>query len=97
MKLSSAPLDDVFQEVQYVLEADGRLLARLVLWILFRLYWVCGWVLLTVIRWPWQNSADFPELGDEPFNADDDDLEGAWQDADMETGTEQNLSPERTA
>jgi hypothetical protein len=50
MKLRSAPLDDVYSELVFVLSGDGRLLARVLLSIARTLYRWHRRALLAVLR-----------------------------------------------
>lgn len=85
MKLRSAPLDDVHQEMQFALRQDGSPLACTLL----RLFAICyrahHALLLTVLRHRWgcepagSSTIDYPTLGEEPFNASPDDIEKAWE------------------
>jgi hypothetical protein len=80
MKLRSAPLDDVFQEVQFTLDDDGGRLARAVrrsaTWT-YRLHKV---ILLVICKFPWRRGAltGHPEVH-ELFTLSDKELEQAWR------------------
>ena len=77
MKLRSAPLDDVWQEVQFTLDDDGRLRARIVRRVLTAAYRALKRLMLLIRRLPWRSR--YPELGNEPFNLSDAELEKEWR------------------
>jgi hypothetical protein len=51
MKPRSASLDDVFQEVQFVLRADGSRLARALLLLVEGLYYSYNAAMVVILRW----------------------------------------------
>jgi hypothetical protein len=53
MKLRSAPLDDVFQEVQLTLDEDGGRLARAVRRSATWIYRAHKAILLAICKFPW--------------------------------------------
>ena len=77
MKLRSAPLDDVFQELLLTLDEDGRLSARIVRRMVIAAYRALKRLMLLIRRLPWQSR--YPEFGNEPFNLSDAELEKEWR------------------
>jgi hypothetical protein len=51
MKLRRAPLDDVFQEVQFVLRVDGSRRAHVLLSLVESVYHSYNAVMLVILRW----------------------------------------------
>ena len=51
MKLRSASMDDVFQEVQFVLRADGSRLARVLLLLVEGLYYSYDAAMVVILWW----------------------------------------------
>jgi hypothetical protein len=56
VKLRSAPLDDACEELKFVLEQDGRRLARTALHLLSYLYRALHWLILTALRLQWRST-----------------------------------------
>lgn len=81
MKRRSAALDDVFNELQLVLDDDGGRLARGVRRIITWGYRLHKAFLLVIGWFPWCHSEQyrFPGPGHEPFNLSDEELESAWR------------------
>jgi hypothetical protein len=79
VKLRSAPLDDVFNELQFACDLDGRRFARIVRRLFTCAYRVFRALMLAALRLPWNTSATgYPEIGTEPFNLTDTELENRW-------------------
>jgi hypothetical protein len=51
MKLRSAPLDDVYNELDFVLRDDGGFLARALLRLCKRIYGLFHGLMLAILRW----------------------------------------------
>ena len=79
MKLRSAPLDDVFQELQFALDQDGGSLARAVGWLFVRAYrWLKAAILLALgCKWR-TGQQSYPESGCEPFDITPEELGREW-------------------
>jgi hypothetical protein len=78
MKLCSAPLDDVFQELQFVLDQDGSRFARLTRWLFVGAYRMLLDGMLLALRLRWR-TRQYPDLGDEPFNLTREELGREWE------------------
>jgi hypothetical protein len=79
MKLRDSGLDDLLNELLYVLDQDGGPLARAVRWLLVRTYRLLRNGILMVLRLPWHTERQpYPEPGHEPFNLPPDELERHW-------------------
>ena len=69
MKIRSASIDDLHNEVGFVLEGDGCRRAKLALWFCRFAYRVHHALLLTILRRPWRTDRfRYPAIGQEPFN-----------------------------
>jgi hypothetical protein len=79
MKPRSASLDDVWGELTFVLDDDRRLLARVTRRVFAWTYRTLKTAMLVAIRLPWRHGSRFPELGAEPFNLTDTELEREWR------------------
>jgi hypothetical protein len=82
MKRRSAPLDDLHLETLVILDDDGRFIARVMRRIVTVTYRIHRVVLLCVISATWRSSptpSRFPDLGEEPFNLDPEELAEAWE------------------
>jgi hypothetical protein len=81
MKLRSGPLDDIHQELEYVLRFDGGHLARVLLFLVNSHYRIHGALDLAVLRWQNRRHRNYryPEPGSEPLNADAADIAEAWK------------------
>lgn len=62
MKLRSAPLDDVYQEIQFTLAFNGTRKARLLLWIFRCAYRFLHRAMLLALR------IDWPALGQKEYS-----------------------------
>lgn len=63
MKLRSADLDDVWNELQFVLDDDDRRFARLTRKLFTWAYRAFRAFMLLALGLPWRSSLQFPELG----------------------------------
>jgi len=85
VRLRSAPLDDVLNELQLVLDDDGGRLARVVRRTATWAYRGPKAAMLAALRLRWRRGAGFPppagypELGNEPFNLTDAELDAEWR------------------
>jgi hypothetical protein len=71
MKIRSSPLDDIYQELQFVLTADGGPFAQLILRLFTALYrWHHSAILFALRRRRWRPpvSVECPPLRCDPFN-----------------------------
>ncbi len=76
MKRRTACLDDVHNELEFVLGEDGRRIAKLVLWLSRVFYRFHRAALLLTLRRKWRPPQfDYPPPGREPFNLTDAELE----------------------
>ena len=80
MKLRTAPLDDVHQELSFVLEHHCARPAQFLLRLFRALYRIHCRLMLAALRHLGQGASVpvFPEIGREPFNLTDDELEELW-------------------
>jgi hypothetical protein len=81
VKLRTAPLDHVHDEVGYVLRSDGRPFARFLLSATNAIYRCHRTVMLGVLRLygRYRPASKYPEIGHEPFNLSPEDLKAAWE------------------
>jgi hypothetical protein len=81
MKRRTAPLDDLHLETLVILDDDGRSIARIVRRIVATTYRIHRVVLLSVLDVAWRSPAPsrFPDLGEEPFNLDPEELAETWE------------------
>jgi hypothetical protein len=76
VKLRSASLDEVFQELQFVLDQDSGLPARAVRWFFVRAYRGLRAAILLALSRRWRTGS-LPPIGYEPFNLTPEELERA--------------------
>jgi hypothetical protein len=80
VKLRSAPLDDVFQELLFAFDADGRWLARFTRWLFVQTYRVLKSAMLLVLGWKWRiGHQSYAPIGHEPFNVVPEGLVQDWR------------------
>ncbi len=85
MKIRSAPLDDIYDELDFVLRDDGGLVALALLYFFRCVYGLHRRLMLAILRLNWRDgsrrTADvgaFPAIGEEPFNLSPAELEENW-------------------
>jgi hypothetical protein len=80
VKLRSAPLDDIFQELQFTLNRDGGRLARFTGWLFLCAYRALKTAMLLVLTWKWRTKQPpYPEPGHELFNLTPEEMAGEWR------------------
>ena len=77
MKRRSAGIDEVFNELLFVLDCDGGLIARITRRIFTLVYRTLTGAMIAALRLPWadRTKTRYPESCSEPFNLTDSELE----------------------